>query len=126
MITGLYQWLVQSQKYTLPIVVDRTGFTMHDFRGTNNSSSKCLSNRLVTQTDPKDWHFSCKELDDLQANSCLIGIARPWTNHDVIWVQFNQLRQCCLIISNRGHGLTQLAKILDQVVGEAIVIVDHQ
>ena len=54
------------------------------------------------------------------------GVQGPGEDHDAIGRQRLDLSTRQLVVAHHLHLRTQLAQVLHQVVGERIVVVDHQ
>ncbi len=67
-----------------------------------------------------------KRAIEAQRHTGLVGRAGPGRDADVLRRQTLDLVERDLVVAMHPHLLAQLAEVLDQVVGEAIVVVDHQ
>ena len=54
------------------------------------------------------------------------GGARPRRDHQPVGTPIQELRDRGLVVSDHVGVRPQLAQVLDQVVGEAVVVVDHE
>ncbi|MNH13845.1 hypothetical protein D3C81_839810 [compost metagenome] len=125
-IAGYSQRIVQTGKHTLVLVVYRTGLAMHDLAGTYDIATKGLANGLVTQANAENRQLAGKMQDGLDGNTGLGRGARAGGNHDALGVQGFDLGDGQLVIANDLDLSTQLAEVLHDVVGEGVIVVDHQ
>ena len=108
------------------IVTDARGLAMHQFIGTDNFSAKRLSDGLVAEAYAKQGNLSCPSFDGLQADTRTIGIAGARRNDQAVkFFKFEIVDTDC-IITHHFLLRPQLTKILDDVVGEGIVIIDDE
>ena len=56
----------------------------------------------------------------------LVRRARPGRDHEAVGCEFGDLLNCDLVVAEHAHVLAQLAEVLHEVVGERIIVVDHQ
>src|SRR5882672_7730907 len=99
---------------------------MHYLRGTNYLAAKRLANRLMSEANAHDRDAAGKALNHLQGNARVIRRAWSRRNHNALWLQLRfDLINRDLIIPPHFDLLTQFAKILDQVVGKRVVVVDN-
>ena len=60
------------------------------------------------------------------ADACLLRGARPGRDEDAVGVHGLDLRGRDLVVAADGHLSTEFAHVLDEVIGEGIVIVEHE
>ncbi|VAU69152.1 Uncharacterised protein [Klebsiella pneumoniae] len=99
---------------------------MHDFRGTDNGGAKDLRNGLVTQADAQNRQFARIVLDYRQRDAGLRRGTRPGRNHDFLRCQRVNVIQRDLIVTADNHLCPQLAKILVEVPGKGIIVINQQ
>src|ERR1700730_5952843 len=100
---------------------------MHQLRRAYDLATERLANRLMAQADAQNWNAAGKALDYLQRNSGAIRCARARRDYDPFGEQLRfDLLDCDLIVAAHLNGLAQFAEILNQVVGERIVVVDDE
>ena len=107
-------------------MMDHRGLAVHEPLRANDVAAKCSTNRLVAQADTEDRHTSGELADRLDGDPGFFWRARTWRNDDPVWPEVFNLLQGDLVVPIHAHIFTQLTQILHQVVGEGIVIVDHQ
>ena len=99
---------------------------MHDFFRMNDPSAKRLAYALVPETNAQYGNPALIMLNHWNRDSGFTGRAGSGRDNDSYRVQPLDIIEIDLIITKYGHVFTQFAKILHQVIGEGIVIVDHQ
>jgi hypothetical protein len=65
-------------------------------------------------------------VDRGQRNSCLARRTGSGRNHQIIGLQPGNFADGNGIVAANLHLLPQFAKVLDDVLGEAVAIIDHQ
>jgi hypothetical protein len=108
------------------LVADVGSLAVHQSCGMNDFSAKGLPDALVAQADTEDRQLAGKAPDQRHRNAGLVGRARPRGNDDSRGMQSLDLFQRDFVIAENADLLAQLTQVLHQVVGEGIVIVDHQ
>ena len=99
---------------------------MHDLGSANDASTKDLANALVAQT-----HTQERALPDRVRNECVgnTGIGRgsgPGADEHTIGVQRIDAVDVDVVISPYYRACAELAQVLDEVVDERVVVIDHQ
>src|SRR5262245_54227740 len=80
----------------------------------------------MTEADSQNWRAFVKILHDLLCNSGFGWYARSWRDHDPCRFQPVKFVNCNLVVSEYSEFRAQLTKILNQVVGKRIVVVDNR
>ncbi|OIQ81222.1 hypothetical protein GALL_370030 [mine drainage metagenome] len=93
---------------------------MHDF------AAESLADALVTKADTENGDLAGEGVNQRHGNAGLVRRARPRRNHDMARRQFRYLFQRDLVVAKHAHVLPQFGQVLHQVVGERVVIVQHQ
>src|SRR5215831_12113981 len=125
MVTTGLEWLLQSTKDCLAVVIYFGRFTVKEFARAHNLATKRLRYRLVTETNTEYRQLAGEVLDDLQRYARVIWSSGPGRYHDSIWLEFGfDFLNCDLIITTHFDLLAQIAEILHEVVSERIVVVD--
>ena len=98
---------------------------MHQLLGAHNLTSVNLPDGLVPQTHSEDWQLATKGRNDLAGNPRLIRRARTRRNTDPRGLEIAKFFHRHGIIPQHFHLRSQLAKILDEIVGKGIVVIDN-
>ncbi|MNZ47220.1 hypothetical protein D3C78_649270 [compost metagenome] len=125
-VAGHGQRVVEAVKYAQVFVENRAGLAMHDLAGPHDITAKGLANGLVAQADTENRQLAGKVQDSFDGNTGLGRGARTRGNHDALGVQGFDLGDGQFVVANDFNLCTQLAEVLHDVVGEGVVIVDHQ
>src|ERR1051326_550218 len=100
--------------------------SVHQGRGANDFSSEHLADRLMAETDAKNGRRLMKLSNDVLCNACIRRSARSRRNHNARGLQPCDLFQRDLVVAINAQLFTQLAQILDEIVGEGIVVIDDE
>src|SRR6185437_8796020 len=126
MIAGSGQRVGEAGKDAAAAVRDRRDFAMHDALRAYDPAAERLPDRLVAQADPEYGYSAGEALDQRHRDPGLIRRARPGRNDDLLRLPCRYLLERDRVVAVDVHVRAELAEILDQVVGEAVVVVDHQ
>ena len=101
-------------------------FPVHDSLGANDLASEYRCNGLMTQAYAKYGVFTGISLHERHREARGFGPPRPRGYDDHLGREFGHLIEFELIVSPHRHIRAQFGQILNEVVGERIVIIDHQ
>lgn len=127
MITSRRKGPFDAVKDRLTVVTDFDRFSMDGLGGPDNLPAEMLPDRLMAETHAEDRHSSRKTVDRRKRHTGIVG--RPGAGRDKypLWTQFFFDRiDLHFIVANHFHLGPKLAKILDEVIGKRIVIVDDE
>ena len=99
---------------------------MHQATRTNHFPSINISHALMSKTDAKNGKTTGKTADHFIADSCLLGSTWPRRNTDPIRIHGIDFGNRDLIIATNERFCSQFSKILDDIVGEGIVVIDDE
>src|SRR3989344_3895959 len=116
----------QPREDTRVRVMDETGFPMHEGAGANDFAAKRLADRLMAEADAEDWQGFRRMADESEADPGFIWRTRPGRQQDGLRPQAQRLIDGDRIIAMDNRLRPQLVEIVDEVVGEAVVVIDHQ
>ncbi len=116
----------QAVKHAGVVVMDRRGLTVHQLFGVNDASAEGLANALVPEAYTQNRNLSGEVLDRRDRDAGFVRCTRAGRHHDVLRVERGDLCHADFIVAMHHHLRTQFGEILHQVVGEGIIIVDHQ
>lgn len=84
-------------------VVDRTGFTVNQFLGLNNSGAKGSGQALVTQAHSQQWNTCLGNASgQIEADSCFLWATRSRADDHPVWGHIDHSRQLDFIIAEYG------------------------
>ena len=99
---------------------------VHRNRRPDHAAAKSLADGLVAEADAKDRNVRGGALDQIEADAGLVG--RAWTGrqHDGVGVAREHVIDADLIIAMDIDLRPQAAQVMDEVEGEAVIVVDQQ
>ena len=105
---------------------DGRRLAMHQSRSANDFSAIRFSDALMSQADTQGWRMLAEGPNDFVRQAGLAG--RTGARRDQDPVRFESLNpfQGYFIIAKDLHLHLHLAEVLDEVVGERVVIIDDQ
>src|SRR5579875_2173724 len=121
MVTGGLEWAGQADERGPPVVMDEGGLPVHR-PVADHPGAQGLAQRLVAEADPQDRHLPGEGTDGGHRDPCLGRRPRP--RRDDQGVVPGQGRQADLVVAEGARSGAQLGQVLDQVVGEGVVVVD--
>src|SRR6185312_6804358 len=110
----------------LAVVEDLRRLAVHHARRPHHLAAKGLPDRLVPEADAQDGDLAGVGPDHVQADSGLVGGAGAGRDHQVRGRQGADVAGRDLVVADHPNLRTNLAEVLDQVVGERVVIIDDQ
>src|SRR5919205_3443609 len=108
------------------VVLDRRRLAVHR-DVPDDAPAERLGQRLVAQADPERPHAGLGEAaHGLERDPGLVGRARPGRDDDAVEAAPEQIVHGGAVVAHHLEVAAQLAQILDEVVGERVVVVDDQ
>src|SRR6266513_2943074 len=107
------------------VVSDVRQLAMHHLLCAHHPAAERLPDRLVPEADPEDRHAPGHAPDQLQGDPGLARRAGAGGDHEVRGRKPLDLPNRDFIVPQHPDLGSQLAQVLDQVVGERVVIVEH-
>ena len=105
----------------------KTGETAFDRLVANHVAPEGLCEGLVTKADAEHRDAGFREgTHRFQRNACVIWRARPGRHHDEVRLTSDQLGNARTVVAHDLEIDALLAEQLHEVVGERVVVVDHQ
>ncbi len=101
-------------------------FPVHQFAGADDIAAKDLANRLMAEADAEDWRAAAKLPDDVAADASFVWRAGAGRNADVARRQLADFIHTDGVVANDFHFRAQLAEVLNEVVGEGVVVIDDE
>ncbi len=99
---------------------------MHEPRRTHDLAAECLADRLMTEADAEDRHFSGERADQGDEDAGLRGCFGPGRQHRGGGFEGKHVGDAQRIVPIDDWLFPQLAEVLNQVVGERIVVVEDE
>ena len=110
----------------LSVVINLRSLSMHDSLSSDYASAKNFSDALVAQTDAQDGHLSAELSNDVIRNARLFWCAGAWRDHNPLWFEALDFGYRDLVITVDDGFRPEPPKVLDEIVGEGIIIIDHE
>src|SRR5258708_4589162 len=125
-ITRYAEMLRQIGKHAPAIGFDRAYLAVHDGLRAHHASAERFADSLMAQADAENRDLSRELAQHVERDARMLRVARPRRQADPLGIQLRDFIEGNFIVAVRPHVLAQFAEILDQVIGERIVVVDHQ
>ena len=107
-------------------MMDHGRFAVHETFGPNDFTAEDVANGLMAKTNAEQRCGFAKALDHGATDAGFFWRARAGGDADVVGLEPRDLIQRDLIIATDFHDGTHFAEVLDEIVGEGIVVVDDQ
>jgi hypothetical protein len=99
---------------------------MHKTSGADHLAAKDMTDALVPQTDAENRHLLTESANDIVTDAGLIRGARSGRNNDALGSQLSDFVERDLVVPFHERVRPQLAKILDEIVGKAVVVIEDE
>jgi DNA-binding CsgD family transcriptional regulator len=110
-----------------PVVPDHRRLAVHyATRGTNHPATVRFANCLVPEADTQDRDLGAIQLDGRNTDACVTRGARAGTQDDCPRRTGRYLLHGDRVVAQYFRPLPELAQVLNEVVGERIVVVDDK
>ncbi len=126
MITGGGHGRLDAAEDGASVMFNFAGFPVHEVRSANYVAAKCSTNSLVSETNAENRSLSGEVENDRNALACLLRSAGAGGDQDAVWTQGFYLFGTDLIVSTHFNVGTEFTEVLDQVVGERVVVVQNK
>ena len=126
MVTRGLEGIGQAVENGPAVVTDLAGLAMHQFRRPDNLATESLADGLMAEAHSQDGYTSGQLINHLKTYPCFVGSFRPGRDDNRIGQFLLDFIHSGLIVSDHSHLGAQFSQILDQVVGEGIIVVDYE
>src|SRR5665809_165951 len=99
---------------------------MHEAGGADDAAAIDLADGLMAEADAEDRHHGPGTGDQLKADAGPVWIARARRQHDRLRSLGQDLIHTDLVVTVDARGSAQFPKEMNEVVGEAVVIIDKR
>lgn len=113
-------------KQILSVMKHGGSLSVHEPVRTYDLTAVDLADTLVPEANPENGHFLSEFLNDRTTDPRFGRSAGPGGDADSGGRFFPDLFKSDLVVAMDLHFHTQFSKVLNQVVGEGIVVVDHE
>ena len=98
---------------------------MHRHRRAHHVAAEGLADRLLAEADAEHRNGRRGLVDQIEADAGLVRRAGAGREHDRVRIGGDHVARGHLVVAMHGDLRPQLAEIVDEVEGEAVVIVDQ-
>ena len=116
----------QPEEYTIPFVKDRRSLPVHQAIGSNDFSSIHLADTLMSKANTQHGNSRSEMTDKLVADAGFVRRSRTRRNADFFWMQLLNFLNGGAIIPADDQFRAEFAEILNQIVGERVVVIQNQ
>ena len=116
----------QVPEHPLALMVELIGLAVHDTGGAHDLAAEGLADGLMAEAHAEDGQATGEMADHVQGDPGLVRRVRPRRQADPIGRKSLDAGQIDGIVAHGVDIFTEFAEILDEVVGERVVVVDHQ
>src|SRR6267154_4150649 len=102
------------------------GLAVKNLGSANDFATECRADGLMAQAYAKDRKFSGQAANQVDANSGVLRSAWAGRNYDGVRLAPRNFLDGDFVVAVHLDIATQLAKILGQVIGKGIVVVEQQ
>src|SRR5271165_1353491 len=106
------------------IVMNGAGLAVKQLWCANDLAAESCADCLMAQADAEYGEFSREALDQVDADSRVLGRARTGGNYDAFWFAAGDLFHGNFVVAMHFDIAAQFAEVLSEVVGEGIVVVE--
>src|SRR3984885_13264866 len=108
------------------VVFDFAGFAVHQFLSANDATTEGGAYGLMAEADAENGNFSGETLDERHTDTSFLGSTGTGRDKNTFGTQGGDFVQRDLVVAANFELLTHLAKILGEVVGERIVVIEEE
>src|SRR6202022_1622554 len=125
-IAGCHERAWDTSKDGLLAVKHARHLSMHHLRGAPHLAAVRFAQTLVTQANAESRQRRVQLEQEILADTCIGRCSRPGREHGGDRSQLPDVGERDLVVSTDDDLLAQLTEVLNKVVGERVVVVDHQ
>ena len=116
----------QAGEDALAVVRDGAGFAVHEVLGADDLAAEGLADGLVAEADAEDGDFAGHVPDERHEDAGFAGRAGAGREQNAFGLECLDLFDGQLVVAADFDLCTQLAEVLDEVVGEGVVVVEDE
>ena len=114
-------------EHALVLVFDARQLAVHRLRRAHHLAAEHLTDRLVAEADAQQRHLLLGGgADEIHADAGLVRRAGAGREHDAGGLQRHGLVDRDLVVAMHDALRAEIAQKVDEVVGEAVVIIDQE
>ena len=107
-------------------IADRRQLAVHRLGRADHLAAVDLADRLVAEADAEQRDRRPGLGDQVEADAGLVGRARPRRQHDRLRLHADRRVDGDLVVAEDLARRTELAQEVDEVIGEAVVVIDQE
>src|SRR5581483_5423645 len=125
-VTRGFERIRQTGEDTLARVMDHRGLAVHDLARAHDTRAERLTDALVAEADAEYRDLAAELPHECERDARLIRGAGAGRDDDARGRSLADFldREC--VVAHDLDVFAELAQVLDEVVGEAVVVVDHE
>ena len=125
-IARCFEIIVQAAENTFAGVVHPAQLAVHRLRRADDPATISLPDRLMAQAHPQNRDPAIGLANQIETDPGLVGVAGPRRQHDGLRAHGQRVAHADAVIALDTHLRAQFPQIVEQVVGEAVIIIDQQ
>src|ERR1035437_268478 len=118
--------LGQAREDTAAVVLDRRGLPVQRRHGAHDPTAEHGADGLMAEAHAENGRRLAEVANDAHRHAGLFGAARPRGDHDALRRIGGERLERHGVVAHHADLRAQLAEVLHEVVGERIVVVDHE
>ena len=116
----------QIREHTGPVMSHRRSLAMHQAGRRIDVAAKNCADTLMAEAHAENRFLGTELANEFVANASVFGSSRSGRNADPLRIERFNFRDRDFIVALHEHVTTEHAKILDEIVGKRIVVIDDQ
>ncbi len=125
-VTRHDEMLGQVGEHTFAVGFDLAYLAVHDGLRANDAATECLADRLMAEAHAENRIFARELAQHVQRDARVLWIARSRRQADPLWTELRDFVERDFVVAISPYVFAEFAEVLDQVIGERVVVVDHQ
>ena len=125
-VAGAVYGIGQAGEYAAVGVVYGRYFAVHQLLRAHDAATKGFADGLVAEAYAQNGNLPGKAAQGGHGNAGFFGRAGAGADHEVLGLEFGNFVQRDVVVAAHADFLAELGEILDDVVGEGVVVVDKQ
>src|SRR5438046_9905101 len=126
MVPGRDERVREPREQAAAVVADRRGLAVHLRLRARDGGAERLPDRLVAEADAEDRRGRAEAPDHLEGDPRLVGVAGTRRDDNALGCPREDAREVNGVVAQHLEPGAELAQVLDEVVGEGVVVVDDQ
>src|SRR5262249_41220477 len=119
------EWPIDAAEHAAALMVHLGELAMHRRGRAHHITAERLADRLVAKADAEHRNVGGGRIDQIEADAGLVGRAPNGRPHDRVGLRADHMVDRDLVVAMHDHVGPEPAQIVDEVEGEAVVIVDQ-